>query len=155
MGSFFLPNCLAYKNGNVFKPNSLKTAMLMGTIDLCRFIPLSVVLSWAGGHRVNRRQNLLAWFACTLCSSWRWHLMWCWNKLSLTSCHCFRIEWNLSNQGKWLSYWLYKKCWLVFGSLKMDLVWFIFRMMLNATRLFLLLVQVTLTFIQGHRSVGR
>ena len=41
-------------------------AMHIGTIDFCHFIPLSLTLTLAGGHKVGAKQNLLASFSCTL-----------------------------------------------------------------------------------------
>ena len=36
--------------------------MLVTTINLCHFIPLSLTLTSAGGHKVSTMQNLLATF---------------------------------------------------------------------------------------------
>ena len=41
-------------------------AMLIGTIDFCHFIPLSMALTLAGSHKVSTKQNLLASFSPTL-----------------------------------------------------------------------------------------
>ena len=40
--------------------------MLIDTVDLYHYIPLLVVYSLAGGHKVNKKQNLLRLFSCTV-----------------------------------------------------------------------------------------
>ena len=66
------PAVLHGKNFNVgyckqtFRPNTFILAMLIGTIEFCHFIPLSVTLTLAGGHKVSTEQNLLASFSCIL-----------------------------------------------------------------------------------------
>ena len=41
-------------------PNSFIPAMLIGTIDVYHFVSLLVVLTFAEGHKVSRKQDLLA-----------------------------------------------------------------------------------------------
>ena len=41
-------------------------ALLIDSIYICHFIPLSAMMTWAGGHKVNKKQNLLAPFFGTL-----------------------------------------------------------------------------------------
>ena len=41
-------------------------AMLIGTIELCRFIQLSLTLTLPGSHKVIAKQNLLPSFSRTL-----------------------------------------------------------------------------------------
>ena len=50
-------------------------AMLTGTIDLYHFIPLSVTLTLALGHKVCAKQSLVASFPCTLFNWSGWNLM--------------------------------------------------------------------------------
>ena len=51
-------------------PKFFVPAMLIGTIDFCHFISLSLTLTFLWGHRVSAKQNLLASF------SWTFHLIW-------------------------------------------------------------------------------
>ena len=50
--------------------------MLIGTIDFYHFIPLSVILTMVGGHKVSAKQNLLASFSCTPLIWLGWKLIW-------------------------------------------------------------------------------
>ena len=63
-------------------------AMLIGTMDFCHFIPLSLTLTLPGGHKVSTKQNLLASFSWPLFiwSGWRWWSHWSW-----TSCFWVRF----------------------------------------------------------------
>ena len=47
--------------------------MLIGTIDFFHFIPVSLTLALARGHKVSAKQNLSDSFSCTLfnCSEWK------------------------------------------------------------------------------------
>ena len=49
-----------------FQPNVFIPAVLIGTIELFHFISLSMTLTLAGGHKVNRMQNLWTSFSCKL-----------------------------------------------------------------------------------------
>ena len=47
------------------QPNFLIPAMLVGSVDFYHFIPLSVTMTSAGGHKVSTKQDLLASFCGT------------------------------------------------------------------------------------------
>ena len=61
------PSCVAktliLDNTCRLLPNSFVPAMLIGTIDFCHFIPLSVTVTLAGGHMVSTELNLLTSFS--------------------------------------------------------------------------------------------
>ena len=60
------PANLAWQNFNIghytqtLQPFFFIPTMHIGTIDFYHFIPLSVALTLAGGHKVSAKQNLLA-----------------------------------------------------------------------------------------------
>ena len=53
-------------NMQSFQSNFVIHIMLIGTIDFCHFIPFSMSLTRAQGHKVSPKQNLLASFSHTL-----------------------------------------------------------------------------------------
>ena len=65
------PAVLCDKNFNAghysktFKPNFFVPAMLIGTIDFCHFMPLSLTLNLLESHKDSTKQNFLASFSCT------------------------------------------------------------------------------------------
>ena len=91
--------------------------MFIGTIDFNHFIPVTLTLS--GGHKVNAKQNQLAWFSCTLFNWSGWNVICCWTSSSWTPWCCF--EWDLMNL---LFYWLCQTflCWHALWCLWIDLV---------------------------------
>ena len=48
------------------QPNSFLPSMLIGMIDFYHFIPLSLILTLPGDHKVSAKQNLLASLSRTL-----------------------------------------------------------------------------------------
>ena len=64
------PAVLHGKNFNIghymqtVQPKFLIPAMFIGTIGFYHFIPLSLILTLPGCHRVSAKQNLLASFSC-------------------------------------------------------------------------------------------
>ena len=46
----------------LIKPNSFISAMFIGTIDVCHFIPVSMTLTLGWGFKVSRMENLLVSF---------------------------------------------------------------------------------------------
>ena len=61
-----------------FQPNSFITAMFISTIDFCHFVPLSVALILASGHKLSRKQNLSAYFFPHIPTEW--DEIWCGDK---------------------------------------------------------------------------
>ena len=65
------PSALDSKNNNIehstqtFQPKFSMLAMLLGTDDICHFIPLLVTLSLPGDLKVNTMRNLLDLFSDT------------------------------------------------------------------------------------------
>ena len=70
MNCVSLAGCLAWQNFKVgcymhILTNFFIPAMFIGIIDFYNFIPLSLTLTMAGGHKVSTKQNLSARFSCT------------------------------------------------------------------------------------------
>ena len=75
----------------LFNQLFFRHAMLVDTIDFSHSIPLSLILTLAGGHKVSTKQNLLASLSHTLFNSSAWNVIVCWSKSSCTSCFCYRL----------------------------------------------------------------
>ena len=63
-----LPTELFWPHLLALEPDSSLLAVLVGTINLCHFISLSVTLTLPEGHRASRKQFLLGSFPCLLCN---------------------------------------------------------------------------------------
>ena len=65
-----------------FKPNSFTSAMHVGPIGHCHFVPLSVNIALVRGHKISRMQNLLILFSCTLLNWLGWNGICYWSSSS-------------------------------------------------------------------------
>ena len=109
-------------------PNVFIPALLIGTIDFCHFIPLSLTLSLPGAHKGSMKQNLLGSFSPTLCIWSGWNLMWWWSSSSWLSWDYFWVRF-FETREKLLLYRLhknfnvgmhldvYKSIWFNFGTM--------------------------------------
>ena len=135
-------------------------AMYIGTIDFWHFIPLSVALILAWGHKVSIKQNLLTSFSPKLFNWSVWNLMWCWRNSSWTSLFYFWVRFIESREvtvlltaSKNLNVGMPLVKFTCNIGLSLDTsdpICFKLSLMRDTTELYSL---ISLTFAQGHRVI--
>ena len=85
-------NFIIWPYTQIFQRNSFTPAMYIDTINSCHFLPVLVILTLAGGHKVNGRWNLWASFSFILFNWSGWNSVWCWSHSDWTLRCCFLMR---------------------------------------------------------------
>ena len=114
---------------------------------LLPFELLSLTLTLPGSHRVSTKQNLLDSFSCTLFIWSEWNLMWWWSNSTRTTLDYFWVRFNETREISAVLQAASKTYTLEYIHM------FRLGVMIHTIVLYILIiVSLTLTLIQGHRS---
>ena len=137
--------------GKLFNQIFFIGAMFIGIIDFYHFRPLSLSWRWLEVTRSGQSKTYWNHFFPTLFNWSGWNLTWCWNNLNWTSRFWFWVIFDETSETTAVLLTALKKTSIGMFSDICILIWFTLGLMIDSTEL-LILVQLTLTLIQGHMS---